>query len=413
MRLINGLLPNSHYFDPEIAALEEMVLFKEGLHYIGHELMAARPLSGRVLELTDDEFAIQRDLEGNIHIVSNVCLHQHALIRAPEPHGKDNRKFSLSVTRGRTQCPVHQWTYGSKGNLIGAPNFSFSPEEKAKCALEKLAFFSWNGLVFVGGTDEDRKKLEEDLSLLGHSDYFSPADFSLKDYFFGGISIEHYPANWKTFKDVYDDDRHVDRGHNTTFGAVTKPETLRFEFGKNETYNVQIVDWNRAPRRKLSGPYAEFHECVRLFCTGNEEKTGNVLWSSFHPNMMLERYPGALVISTIVPDGPEKSHNIIEFYYPKSLPDREKKGELPKGFTARYIKAQKAAYAETGEEDKDFIVRIYEGCRRLYKRGLPHNRKCHPDEELGILKFHEAVRSRMSSAYAERERKRQLAQVCD
>jgi hypothetical protein len=39
---------------------------------------------------------------------------------------------------------------------------------------------------------------------------------------------------------------------------------------------------------------------------------------------MVEWYPHVLVVSTLIPQGPDKTLNVVEFYYPEEIVDFER-----------------------------------------------------------------------------------------
>ena len=49
---------------------------------------------------------------------------------------------------------------------------------------------------------------------------------------------------------------------------------------------------------------------------GGEMPAHGAIWLTYYPNIMVEWYPHVLVISTILPRGPENCTNVVEFYYP-------------------------------------------------------------------------------------------------
>jgi hypothetical protein len=97
---------------------------------------------------------------------------------------------------------------------------------------------------------------------------------------------------------------------------------------------------------------------------------------------MVEWYPHVLVISTIVPRGPEACSNVIEFYYPEEIAL----------FEREFVAAEQAAYAETALEDVEICARMTEGRRALYLESIDEAGPYQSPMEDGMVHFHEFIR---------------------
>ena len=106
-------LPIPWYFDPEIYTLEQKLLFDQGPGYVGHELMVPNRGDYQVLARFDNSKALVHG--DDVQLISNVCRHRQAIIL------KD-RGAAKSIV-----CPLHRWTYGLDGKLLGAPHFPGNP----------------------------------------------------------------------------------------------------------------------------------------------------------------------------------------------------------------------------------------------------------------------------------------------
>src|SRR5471032_2063480 len=74
---------------------------------------------------------------------------------------------------------------------------------------------------------------------------------------------------------------------------------------------------------------------------------------------MVEWYPHVLIVSTLWPDGPQRTRNVVEFYYPEEIVL----------FEREFIEAERAAYMETCVEDDEIALRMDAGRKVLLKRG--------------------------------------------
>ncbi|MGH8764559.1 MAG: aromatic ring-hydroxylating oxygenase subunit alpha, partial [Burkholderiales bacterium] len=95
-------LPVSWYFDPEMFAREQKLLFAAGSNYVGHELMVPNVGDYQTLGWMDHAKVLVRNPNG-IELLSNVCRHRQSLML----EGRGNLESIV--------CPLHRWTYDLKG----------------------------------------------------------------------------------------------------------------------------------------------------------------------------------------------------------------------------------------------------------------------------------------------------------
>ena len=344
-------LPVQWYFDPHIHAIEKRLLFDNGPGYVGHELMVPNAGDYHALAWLDNAQALVRNAN-DVGLISNICRHRQAIIL------KD---------RGNTQniiCPLHRWTYGLDGKLLGAPHFKDNP-----CLdLARTPLTNWNGLLFAG-----RRDIARDLEKLG---VIKNLDFS--GYMLDRVEIDEYACNWKTFIEVYLEDYHVEPFH-PGLGHFVNVNDLRWEFG--DWYSVQTCGIANQLARPGSPVYQRWHDQVMRYGEGKAPAHG-AIWLTYFPNIMVEWYPHVLVVSTVVPRGPEACSNVVEFYYPEDIAL----------FEREFVEAEQAAYRETAIEDAEIIARMTEGRRALWRQGRSEVGPYQSPLEDGMVHFHEFLR---------------------
>jgi choline monooxygenase len=106
------------------------------------------------------------------------------------------------------------------------------------------------------------------------------------------------------------------------------------------------------------------------------------IWLTYFPNVMVEWYPHSLVVSTLIPRGPEACTNVVEFYYPEEIAL----------FEREFVEAEQAAYRETAVEDAEIIERMTAGRRALMQQGLNETGPYQSPLEDGMQHFHQFVR---------------------
>jgi phenylpropionate dioxygenase-like ring-hydroxylating dioxygenase large terminal subunit len=344
-------LPVHWYFDPAIYEVEKRLLFDEGPGYVGHELMVPNIGDYHSLEWLSHAKALVRNERG-IELLSNICRHRQATILK----GRGSVRNIV--------CPLHRWTYALDGRLLGAPHFPQNP-----CLdLARSPLTNWNGMLFAGKRDVAR-----DMATLG---VMRDLDFS--GYLLSRVEIDEYRCNWKTFIEVYLEDYHVEPFH-PGLGHFVDVADLNWEFG--EWYSVQTCGVNAGLAKPGSEVYRRWHEQVLRYGEGTQPAHG-AIWLTYFPNIMVEWYTHVLVVSTIVPRGPEACSNVIEFYYPEDVAL----------FEPEFVEAEQAAYRETAVEDAEICDRMTEGRRALYQQGLSETGPYQSPMEDGMRHFHEFLR---------------------
>jgi phenylpropionate dioxygenase-like ring-hydroxylating dioxygenase large terminal subunit len=106
----------------------------------------------------------------------------------------------------------------------------------------------------------------------------------------------------------------------------------------------------------------------------------------YYPNVMIEWYPHVLVVSTVLPRGPEACTNVVEFYFPEEIAlfDRD------------FVEAERKAYLETAAEDEIICNRMTEGRRALYRQGLNDVGPYQSPMEDGMRHFHEFLQRELA-----------------
>ncbi|MGI4984962.1 MAG: aromatic ring-hydroxylating oxygenase subunit alpha [Janthinobacterium lividum] len=358
LKALPSQLPVSAYFDADLLAREKTELFATGPRYVGHALMVPEPGDYFALPGENEGRVLVRNHDGGIALLSNVCRHRQAVML----NGRGNTANIV--------CPLHRWTYDLKGELLGAPHF----EQKPCLNLGSTPLVNWNGLLFeASGRDP-----HADLAALGTASHF---DFT--GYRFDHVEIHECRYNWKTFIEVYLEDYHVVPFH-PGLGSFVSCEDLAWEFGRD--YSVQTVGIHKGLSTPGSPTYRRWHEAVLSFHGGREPAHG-AIWMLYYPNVMLEWYPGVLVVSTLIPRGPQHTTNIVEFYYPEEIAL----------FEREFVEAERAAYMETAAEDDEIAERMDAGRRILLERGVSEVGPYQSPMEDGMRCFHEFLRSRLSS----------------
>ena len=335
---MNAKLPSRWYFDDDILKLEQARVFAPGPQYVGHELMVPNRGDYHTLDWADHGLALVHNDQG-VELVTNVCRHRQATML----HGRGNAKAIV--------CPLHKWSYDLEGKQLGAPHFG----EKPCLDLFKDSLTSWNGLLFRGQAP--------DIPAWGKGSLMD-----MSRYRFDRSVTNSCDQNWKSFIEVYLDLYHVTPAH-PGLGKFVSTE-FTWEYGSN--YSLQKVGI-----RDLQNPgtpaWKAYHDQVKAKVP---HRPFGALWMLIFPNIMVEWYPGAMMISTVLPQTPQRTLNVVEFYYPPEM-DQE------------FVEIQQAAYLETAVEDEDLGRRMDLGRKTILSRGRDDLGPVHIPMEEGIIQFHD------------------------
>jgi len=357
-------LPVSSYFDNALYQREVQALFQRGPRYVGHQL--AVPHVGDYLALAQEGSgrALVRSA-GGVELISNICRHRQAVMLQGRGNLSQQQKGSAA---GNIVCPLHRWTYAPDGKLLGAPHFSNDP-----CLnLNNYKLQEWNGLLF----EDNGRDIAADLAHMGPR-----AQLDFTGYALDRIEMHECNYNWKTFIEVYLEDYHVGPFH-PGLGSFVTCDDLSWQFKEN--YSVQTVGVSSTFGKPGSAIYKKWHDVLLNYRGGAMPEHG-AIWLTYYPHIMVEWYPHVLTVSTLHPMGPDKTMNMVEFYYPEEIV----------AFEREFVEAQQAAYMETCLEDDEIGERMDAGRKALWARGDNEVGPYQSPMEDGMQHFHEWYRRAM------------------
>ena len=353
---VRAQLSVESYFSTEVFQREMDLIFQHAPRYLGHALSVPEVGDYHALAQEKDGRALIHTPQG-IELVSNVCRHRQAIML----RGRGNTKKHIV-------CPLHRWTYHLHGELIGAPHFDHDP-----CLhLRNDPIQIWNGMIFERNGCDVASRLNA----------LSPRpELNFEGFVLDKVELHECNYNWKTFIEVYLEDYHVAPFH-PGLGQFVSCDDLTWEFGDH--YSVQTVGVHKGLRKAGSPTYQHWHQAILEFNQGQLPPQG-AIWLTYYPNIMLEWYPHVLVVSTLHPQGPQKTLNVVEFFYPEEIA----------AFEQDFVKAQQAAYWETCAEDDEIALRMDAGRKALFDRGDDEAGPYQSPMEDGMKHFHHWYRKMM------------------
>ena len=359
-------LPVSSYFDEALYQREMAQIFQRGPRYVGHSLSVPNVGDYYALPQEDGGRALVRTPTG-VELISNVCRHRQAVMLKGRGSLNANQPGSAG---GNIVCPLHRWTYSNKGQLLGAPHFAQDP-----CLnLNNYKLQEWNGLLF----QDNGRDIAADLAGLGPR-----AELDFSGYVLDRVELHECNYNWKTFIEVYLEDYHVGPFH-PGLGHFVTCDDLSWEFKDN--YSVQTVGVSSAFNRPGSGVYQRWQDALLKYREGKLPERG-AIWLTYYPHIMVEWYAHVLTVSTLHPMGPQKTMNMVEFYYPEDIA----------AFEREFVESQQAAYMETCIEDDEIAERMDAGRHALMLRGDNEVGPYQSPMEDGMQQFHEWYRRQLAT----------------
>jgi nitrite reductase/ring-hydroxylating ferredoxin subunit len=211
-------VPAENYVDAERWAREVALFMRLPLMLaFGGELRG--PNAFKAMTVMDVPVLITRDGDGDVHAFVNRCSHRGSVVVAD----------GLGTAR-RFACPYHNWTYDTRGQLVGITDREyFGAVDMACMGLTPLPVAERAGLVFVVLTPG--APLDIDAHLCGYDavlDFFGFGDWHLVS------RTELDGPNWKIAYDGYLDFYHLPFLHRNSFGPDISNKAIYRAWGPHQ-----------------------------------------------------------------------------------------------------------------------------------------------------------------------------------
>jgi nitrite reductase/ring-hydroxylating ferredoxin subunit len=167
--------------DPNIYELELTKIFDRVWVFVAHDTEIPMPGDFVTRYIGEDPVIVNRDQDGGVHVLLNVCSHRGAQVCRADCGNA--RSF---------QCPYHAWVYGSSGTLLGVPAIKAAYPgglDKSALGLKEARSTVYHGLIFATW-DEEVPALSEHFSTM---DFYYKILFGLTD---NGFEVAGPPLRW-------------------------------------------------------------------------------------------------------------------------------------------------------------------------------------------------------------------------
>lgn len=282
------LLSPSRYYDPEAYQVELEAVLRSSWHVVATLPELARAGDFVTLELCQTPIQV-RNFNGQLHALSNVCAHRHALIS--------------SACRGHSntmRCQYHGWEYQANGRTghIPAPK-NFVPFDDPPLCLPTYPVAVAGQLVFVN-LSHAAPSLPD---FLGH-DFYTLLEQRFGDQWLLALKWSpDYPANWKIPIENSLEAYHVPNVH---------PHTFRVDPGEQRSEHLLL------PHRTAFGtslPFSPHNRFDRVFQTLEARfvrwlgypSTGEYWQHHVFPNLLFSFTDAISLCNCILPRGPKRT----------------------------------------------------------------------------------------------------------
>lgn len=289
-------LPGKFYFDADIYGLEQEKIFYKSWQYVCHVTSIEKPGSYWVRDIGDQSVIVVRDRNDELRAFHNVC--QHRAHRLLEGTGR----VGSSIV-----CPYHTWTYSLSGELLLARHSDEVVDfDKGDVCLAGVRLEMLCGFVFIN-LDPDAAPLMDGLEAFdAEVRELSPSIEKLRLANTRKIELK---ANWKNSVENYSECYHCPNQHpGLAEGSLDM-----------DSYQITVHDKFHSHASRGVGDKTQY---ARSDAASNDEREFGswLLW----PNWVIEVYPGGFLnVFHHIPDGPEKTVQVCEWYFEQPEPSKE------------------------------------------------------------------------------------------
>ncbi len=286
-------LTGREYLSDEVWQEERQRIFRSGWLMAGAGQRLQRG-NRTVVDLAGESVLLTRDLDGALHAFANVCRHRGA--RLCEGHD--------ASAQGSLMCPYHAWTYALDGRLIATPHLDDTEVDRSTLPLWQYHLREWQGLVFVS-LNPDPPEFDSWLSEHA-SEMLKLERFRLGELQVVASTRCDIAANWKIVIENYQECLHCTRVHPELVDIVPLYRTGWVSDREREDGGVTVT------RTKDGSPYRD--QLPSLPGASGDDLT-SYFGATVFPNGFVDITDPSVVISTLYPDGPNRTVMTMDFLF--------------------------------------------------------------------------------------------------
>ncbi len=231
-------LPPEMYRRPDVLERERDRIFAREWLCPGRAADIPGPGDYLTFSINDQPLFVVRGPDGAIRSFSNVC--RHRMMRLLEDRG----------TCRTIVCPYHGWSYGLRGELLGAPHAKQTAGfEPANFGLPAIRTEVWEGWIYVT-LDAEAPSLGERLAPLrdlvgryGAADY---VPIATQDFVWN--------TNWKLLTENFMESYHLPVAHRKTLGTWLPLDTIAFPAEVHDAFTYETFTKDETARYGRAHP---------------------------------------------------------------------------------------------------------------------------------------------------------------
>ncbi len=291
-------LPNRHYIDPNVYAIERRKLFFSTWAAIGFGKDLPEPGDAVPITFLGMPLLAVRDREGKLRVFQNTCRHR-GMILIEEP----------TKIRGAIRCPYHSWAYALDGSLRRTPHVGGSGENshpaicRDELGLYEVRSTVWMDVIYVN-IDGKAPSFEEHA---GHliarwSEFEQPLYHSGPD---SSFSLE-VDCNWKLAVENYCESYHLPWVH-PGLNSYSKLED-HYHIEEPGFFSGQGTRVYRPMMDESGNRFSNFKGLSPAWETAGE-------YVALYPNVLLGVHRDHYYAILLEPAGQSKTVERVEIYY--------------------------------------------------------------------------------------------------
>ena len=311
---IQPTLPAACYVDPDIYAVEQQAVFRQGWVGVGRSDRWPQVGDYSAMELGGVPTVVVRAEDGRLRAWANTCSHRASQIMV----GDGNCS--------RMRCRFHFWTYGLDGRLLAAPSMGRTPGfDAADHGLTEFALAEREGFVFVS-FEADPVRIDTWLGDFSQLHAPWPVE-SLVTSRRREFTVD---CNWKAFAEVFNEYYHLPYVHSASIDNIYNdpddPEDVdgsyATHFGTTEGTGGLLEDDQDDALPVIEG------------LTGRPSQ--GVRYSWLFPNIVIATGSEAMWMYEVYPDGPDRCRCAQVVCFPQSTVDQDGFAERAEVYYERF-----------------------------------------------------------------------------
>jgi phenylpropionate dioxygenase-like ring-hydroxylating dioxygenase large terminal subunit len=307
-------LPPACYHDPSWLSHEFDSLFKRGWFCVGRRDQWKRSGDFEALNIAGIPIVITLDSDGDLHGLSNTCLHRSSEIMT----GSGNCKAMV--------CPFHGWSYDHSGQVTSAPRMETACDfAESDLSLKQFHVETCDGFVFLNLEDQP-DPLENWLG--DFQDMHLP--WSLDDLQTGRKRTFDVDCNWKLFIEVFNEYYHLPFVHADSISHYyPEPEPTDAVMGE---YTTQFGATSKNPALLEDGQDDAFPTISTL----DDKLRNGTRYTWVYPNLTFAASMDCMWVYHVYPLNPTKTRVVQTVCFPSETIARDDFEEKSKTYYHRF-----------------------------------------------------------------------------